>query len=264
MLIAHNSFLRHTSTAPSPSTHARHFHHAFYHRPQPRGPRQPLRRPGHQPVRLPVPHRPQQRLHNRPRYTHIPSMTAMYNLTCHSRMVPGPARLMPTHLPATAGRDVHDDGRKRLRHRHPHVQLRVRRQQGSQHHAVLADAALLHLPPVGHPVRRQLRPGLEYLRRQVPVRPVTHVYLFTVANDISADHPCGAQQPYRGNTSIPSASTARATPSGTSAIVGFNDPLATGSSAPGKGAAVATFVPSTGLSVAALCGSVLLGFAVFL
>jgi hypothetical protein len=86
----------------------------------------------------------------------------------------------------------------------------------------------------------------------------------TCADKCRADHPCGAQQPYRGNTSIPSASTARATPSGTSAIVGFNDPLATGSSAPGKGAAVATFVPSTGLSVAALCGSVLLGFAVFL
>jgi hypothetical protein len=90
-------------------------------------------------------------------------MTAMYNLTCHSRMVPGPARLLPTHLPAAAGRDIHDDRRKRLRYRHPHVQLRVRRQQSPQHHAVLADPALLHLPPVGHPVRRQLWPGLEHL-----------------------------------------------------------------------------------------------------
>jgi hypothetical protein len=87
----------------------------------------------------------------------------------------------------------------------------------------------------------------------------------TCADKCRSDHPCGAQKPYLGNTSIPSASTARATPSGTSAIAGFNDPLATGTASPSKGGAAAgIFVPSTGMSLAALCGTVFLGFAVFL
>jgi hypothetical protein len=84
----------------------------------------------------------------------------------------------------------------------------------------------------------------------------------------SADHPCGAQSPYRGNTSIPTLSTASATASRTSKIpnTGFGEAGATGapSSSNQGGAASGLFVPSAGLSLAALCGSVFLGFAVFL
>jgi hypothetical protein len=88
----------------------------------------------------------------------------------------------------------------------------------------------------------------------------------TCADACRADHPCGAQSPYRGNTSIPTTSTASATASrtGKPQTAGFGDIGATGSSSTQGGAATAVFVPSGVLSMAALCGSVFLGFAVFL
>jgi hypothetical protein len=62
-------------------------------------------------------------------------------------------------------------------------------------------------------------------------------------------------------------STASATPSGTAKIpvTGFGGAQATGSSSTTQGGAAAgVFVPGAGITMAALCGSVFLGFAVFL
>ncbi|KAF1912658.1 hypothetical protein BDU57DRAFT_523066 [Ampelomyces quisqualis] len=88
------------------------------------------------------------------------------------------------------------------------------------------------------------------------------------ADKCRADHPCGAQSPYLGNTSIPTMSTASATPSGTNRFPasGFPGSQATGFPSVGSqgGAATSLFVPSAGMTLAALCGSVFLGFAVFL
>jgi hypothetical protein len=84
-------------------------------------------------------------------------------------LVQQPKSPMPTHLPATARRYLDDDGRQRVRPRRPDVQLRVREQRLAQHHAVLADAALLHLPGVGQPVRHGLQ-RQQHVRRLVPVR----------------------------------------------------------------------------------------------
>lgn len=87
----------------------------------------------------------------------------------------------------------------------------------------------------------------------------------TCAAKCRDDHPCGAQRPYLGNTSIPTTSTASRTASGT------NAPTSSGSSQSSSnnwnnqgGAAAGVFAPSTAMSLAALCGSVFLGFAVFL
>lgn len=85
----------------------------------------------------------------------------------------------------------------------------------------------------------------------------------TCADKCRADHPCGAQTPYLGNTSIPTMSTASATASRGAAASGFPDSGATGFPDSGSnqgGAAAGLFVPT----MAALCGSVFLGFAVFL
>lgn len=61
-------------------------------------------------------------------------------------------------------------------------------------------------------------------------------------------------------------STASRTASGTNAPTGSNAPASTGpSSWNGQGGAAAgIFAPSAAMSMAALCGSVFLGFAVFL
>jgi len=92
------------------------------------------------------------------------------------------------------------------------------------------------------------------------------------------DHPCGAQDPYRGNTSLPTtmASTAAATgtdgsASNTIPVTGFGGASETGSSdsnnnggSNDQGGAGSIFMPSAGLGLAAVFGSVFLGFAVLL
>lgn len=93
----------------------------------------------------------------------------------------------------------------------------------------------------------------------------------TCANSCRADHPCGAQSPYRGNTSIPSTSSLSPTASGGSqmgsaaSVSGGAKPTGqTFGGSGGTGAAAGLFVPSAGVSFAALLGSVFLGFAVLL
>ncbi|KAH8725355.1 hypothetical protein GQ44DRAFT_616139 [Phaeosphaeriaceae sp. PMI808] len=80
------------------------------------------------------------------------------------------------------------------------------------------------------------------------------------------DHPCGAQSPYKGNTSIPSASLARSTSEPTTKIpvTGFGGAQATGANSPGKGAAAGTYMPSAALSMSVVLGTAFLGFAVLL
>ncbi|KAH4221543.1 hypothetical protein HBI56_127390 [Parastagonospora nodorum] len=87
------------------------------------------------------------------------------------------------------------------------------------------------------------------------------------ADKCRADHPCGAQSPYKGNSSIATMSTASATPSSTNKIplTGFGGAQQTGASSSTQGSAAAgVFAPSAGMTLAALCGSVFLGFAVML
>ncbi|KAF2831106.1 hypothetical protein CC86DRAFT_283221 [Ophiobolus disseminans] len=86
------------------------------------------------------------------------------------------------------------------------------------------------------------------------------------ASKCRSDHPCGAQVPFRGNTSIPSTSSVRPTASGSQTrppVSGFGGAQATGTSSTG-GAAPGTFAPSAGMTMAALLSSVFLGFAVLL
>jgi len=89
------------------------------------------------------------------------------------------------------------------------------------------------------------------------------------------DHPCGAQDPYRGNASLSSTMASTATPSGTGAsntipVTGFGGAESTGESDSGnsntsdQGGAGAIFMPSAGLGLAAVFGSVFFGFAVLL
>ncbi|KAI4641915.1 uncharacterized protein J4E78_010345 [Alternaria triticimaculans] len=92
------------------------------------------------------------------------------------------------------------------------------------------------------------------------------------------DHPCGAQDPYRGNTSLPTtmASTAAATgtdgsASNTIPVTGFGGASETGSSdsnnnggSNDQGGAGSISMPNAGLGLAAVFGSVFLGFAVLL
>ncbi|KAH7069325.1 hypothetical protein FB567DRAFT_456737 [Paraphoma chrysanthemicola] len=85
----------------------------------------------------------------------------------------------------------------------------------------------------------------------------------TCADKCRSDHPCGAQSPYLGNTSIPSTSSARNTQAATASIPVSGFLGATGTSSPGQGAA-ASFMPSAGITLGALMGSVFLGFAVLL
>jgi hypothetical protein len=71
-------------------------------------------------------------------------------------MVRQPARAMPPHLHAAARCHLPDDHRERVRPQRPDLQLRVREQHPAQRHHVLADAALLHLPAVGHQLCQEL------------------------------------------------------------------------------------------------------------
>ncbi|KAF3046664.1 hypothetical protein E8E12_011489 [Didymella heteroderae] len=87
----------------------------------------------------------------------------------------------------------------------------------------------------------------------------------TCANACRADHPCGAQSPYKGNATISSimSASAAATASATSSIpiTGFGGAAAT-SAGGSTGAAAAVYVPGAATSMAVLFGSVLFGFAV--
>ncbi|CBX95220.1 hypothetical protein IAQ61_004044 [Plenodomus lingam] len=91
----------------------------------------------------------------------------------------------------------------------------------------------------------------------------------TCQSKCRSDHPCGAQSPFLGNASLSSTATAGPT-GGASAtnsipITGFGGQQPTGSSSSGNtGAASTGFVPNAGLSLAAVFGSVFLGFAILL
>jgi hypothetical protein len=90
----------------------------------------------------------------------------------------------------------------------------------------------------------------------------------------SQEHPCGAQNPTKGNTTSSASGSMTATQSGASAtskipVTGFGGAATTGSSDSNtnnnnnQGAGV-VFAPSAGLGFVALFGSVFLGFAVLL
>jgi hypothetical protein len=199
-----------------------------------------------------------------PYLPYTPSDHQANYLSC---LVRKPARPVPAHLPPAARRHEPDHPRQRMRPRHPDLQLRVRQRYRAQHHPVLADPALLHLPGMGHPVRHWLQ-RRQHMLRQVPVR-YTHLQppLINANHLDSADHPCGAQSPYRGNTSIPTTSSARPTGSGAATkipVTGFGGAQATTGSSPSNTNAGASFVPNAALSMAGLCATAFLGFAVFL
>jgi hypothetical protein len=85
------------------------------------------------------------------------------------------------------------------------------------------------------------------------------------------DHPCGAQQPYKGNTSLPTTMSSTAAPSGTASntipVTGFGGSEPTGSSSGnnnGNNGAGSLFMPNAGLGLAAVFGSVFFGFAILL
>jgi hypothetical protein len=103
---------------------------------------------------------------------------------------------------------------------------------------------------------------------QVPVRCIHLKPPLVTANRLdSADHPCGAQNPYRGNTSIPTTSSARPTGSDAATkipVTGFGGAQATTGSSPSNTNAGVSYVPNAALSMAALCASAFLGFAVLL
>ena len=92
----------------------------------------------------------------------------------------------------------------------------------------------------------------------------------------SEDHPCGAQDPYRGNTSLPTTMSSTAAPTGSNGaatntipVTGFGGGGAeeTGSSDSGssdQGGAGSIFMPNAGLGLVAVFGSVFFGFAVLL
>jgi hypothetical protein len=89
------------------------------------------------------------------------------------------------------------------------------------------------------------------------------------------DHPCGAQDPYRGNASLSTSMASTPTPSGTASntipVTGFGGSEPTGGSSSennnnnnnNKGAG-SIFMPNAGLGLAAVFGSVFFGFAVLL
>jgi len=81
------------------------------------------------------------------------------------------------------------------------------------------------------------------------------------------DHPCGAQSPYRGNTSLPTTMSRTASASGTNKIpvTGFGG--STPTSAPGfnsNSGAAPSMMPGAGMGLAAILGSAFLGFAILL
>lgn len=86
------------------------------------------------------------------------------------------------------------------------------------------------------------------------------------------DHPCGAQEPYKGNATVSSimasasASKAAAATSSHIPVTGFGGAAATSAAggAGSTGAAAATFVPGAATTMAVLFGTVFFGFAVLL
>ena len=86
----------------------------------------------------------------------------------------------------------------------------------------------------------------------------------------SQDHPCGAQSPFKGNTTLPTTMASTAAPSGSATnaipVTGFGGaaPTGTSDSSPSKGNTGTIFMPNAGLGLAALFSSVFFGFAVLL
>ncbi|KAI8940053.1 hypothetical protein NX059_003772 [Plenodomus lindquistii] len=93
----------------------------------------------------------------------------------------------------------------------------------------------------------------------------------TCQDKCRSDHPCGAQSPFLGNASLSSTLATASQTGGASAtnnipVTGFGGSQATGtgSSSSGDSGAGAVFVPNAALSMAAVFGSVFLGFAILL
>ena len=85
------------------------------------------------------------------------------------------------------------------------------------------------------------------------------------------DHPCGAQDPYKGNATVSSilASASASKAAATSShipVTGFGGAASTSAAGNGgsTGAAAATFVPGAATTMAVLFGTVFFGFAVLL
>lgn len=84
-----------------------------------------------------------------------------------------------------------------------------------------------------------------------------------------ADHPCGAQTPYLGNASASALLSATASRTGSAsstsiAVTGFGGAAATSASSSNAGAVPAPYIPGATLGMAAVFGSVFLGFAILL
>lgn len=133
-----------------------HHQHAFCHCSQRRCPRQSLRRSGHATEQLPLPNRPQQRLISGSMFVFAFPFHGHPLLTCHSCLVFRPARPMPAHLSATARCHQSYHSRQRMRCSPSDLQLCLREQCRSQHHPILPDSPLPHLPGMGHPMCFQL------------------------------------------------------------------------------------------------------------
>jgi hypothetical protein len=83
------------------------------------------------------------------------------------------------------------------------------------------------------------------------------------------DHPCGAQSPFLGNSSLLSTMSSTQAPTGSATnkipVTGFGGAAETGAAGGNQGgAASGTFVPGAATSMAVLFGSVFLGFALLL
>ncbi|KAF2132779.1 hypothetical protein P153DRAFT_354245 [Dothidotthia symphoricarpi CBS 119687] len=84
-----------------------------------------------------------------------------------------------------------------------------------------------------------------------------------------ADHPCGAQTPYLGNASASALLSASASRTGSAAsssipVTGFGGAASTSAASGAQGAVSAPYIPGATMGMAALFGSVFLGFAVLL
>ncbi|KAH9879418.1 hypothetical protein J1614_002858 [Plenodomus biglobosus] len=94
----------------------------------------------------------------------------------------------------------------------------------------------------------------------------------TCQDKCRSEHPCGAQSPFLGNASLSSTTATASRTGGASAtnvipVTGFGGQQATGTgsaSSGNTGAASVGFVPNAALSMAAVVGSVFLGFAILL
>jgi hypothetical protein len=83
------------------------------------------------------------------------------------------------------------------------------------------------------------------------------------------DHPCGAQSPFLGNSSLLSTMSSTQAPTGSATnkipVTGFGGATQTAAAGGNQGgAASGTFVPGAATSMAVLFGSVFLGFALLL